>query len=841
MDSKKGIKNLNMPRIIDVDFIEYGKRFLRPGATDYVVLDFSNDYMVNGVSQQSNFRFLREDGIDIRETPNFRESIGSVTTALVQLSRRVGEWKNPYLFAQIQSRREDELDAGNGTMHRNFSQIRFTLLDHKTILDAGALYPSLLASILPSSPNSFRNAIALPDYLGKVNSTSSGKKSIQILESKEISARYFKSYEEIYLADLSKYVNLLLSSFERRPSVFANTTFSISISNLVKLPPPELHLYKLLLIQDIQTAIGWHTGHVITFKTSDIIKRAVQVTMNGSSSESMEGDKYSKIIISANEDGDLRNLFFTFYSPAMQSIVNSPVFVGKQEKNRIASKFIELYKLIENGVGDIENNFMLLLGPHYDEEIQYHLYGALNKAFPNREKCNEFIISLILKGNIYVLPLLSYHEYNKNWDEIVRIHILIHSSSQLKPLLLNKAIYQIFELAINKIGWGSYFSIVAKYGLNSDVHINIFDLFSDYKKTINETSLGKYLIEKIIQNTVSRIEEIVFLNFINDAMFQSFFINELNKFSWEEALYLTENLKRFCSDNPQFFFNCIITIAQILPDNITVTNSNIIGIWVSIVDHYKLCSGKLLFQGVNLEVAKKLLRFSVLLDAIPEKIEPIDYIDFWFVETLQLLHDGDEKERLFESTYIALALRKNKLIHPFDKKRSSVSYLISLGNFSDDMCLKKLDGRFALYADKIRQIWLRNAAIVQWNIYEIQDLLKTVYSDNKFDEKLLVVLQVCAKTWGAKEIQKFPSELAALWLYYGKKSNWAGNTTLAEIFYKHLNQPLKALCSFNLNKFTLDDFLLLLREDIRLDKQRAEVERKIKESELLLSLHKKLS
>jgi hypothetical protein len=111
----------SVQRSADISYVEYGKRFLTKGATDFRLLAFSDEYTA---SQLDKFRFTLS--FPFADNP-FIGGIRNVSFAL--LLRDQGQSS---IFVQIQSRRENEIDASS-SMVRPFTQIRFTHLENANL------------------------------------------------------------------------------------------------------------------------------------------------------------------------------------------------------------------------------------------------------------------------------------------------------------------------------------------------------------------------------------------------------------------------------------------------------------------------------------------------------------------------------------------------------------------------------------------------------------------------------------------------------------------------------------------------------------------------------------
>ena len=59
---------------------------------------------------------------------------------------------------------------------------------------------------------------------------------------------------------------------------------SVEVSPKVKLPHPEMLMYKLQLIQDLQASIGWFYDPALIFTIDDVTKRGVKIKFYGTPS-----------------------------------------------------------------------------------------------------------------------------------------------------------------------------------------------------------------------------------------------------------------------------------------------------------------------------------------------------------------------------------------------------------------------------------------------------------------------------------------------------------------------------------------------------------------------------
>ena len=279
---------------ISIDFLEYGKRFLSRGVTDYCVLKYSESFMSQGVSSSSPNSFLRS--IKLKE---FNGEVGTVSTVLVHIESEFGNLNSSLIFSHIQRRREDELDNGIGRMHREFFQINFMLLPQNAIFqkikEGYSLYSSLLISTKDKrSPVSWKE-FSLHNYEGQEKINPSGRKTIPLLTSEQVIQKYFPSFITEYKLDLLNLINETFCLLQKNNISETDEHISVNASPSVNLSHAEMLIYKVQLAQDLQAYVSQYFNFVLSFSTDDITDRNVNIKFHGTSNSLSEKKKIDEV------------------------------------------------------------------------------------------------------------------------------------------------------------------------------------------------------------------------------------------------------------------------------------------------------------------------------------------------------------------------------------------------------------------------------------------------------------------------------------------------------------------------------------------------------------------
>ncbi len=169
---------------LDIRYVEYGKVFLENGATDFQILDYSDDEILVLAGRNRCEHFM-DWGLDYPQQTSFSSAAGKVSVALL-------EYRQGYLFTQIQSRREGELSRSLGIeprIDRPFNQVRFiyltreqieNLFNHGLGLYSGLLYHHPRQS---GAPRLASDPYALKDYnqQGRKSPVQLGESTFQAL------------------------------------------------------------------------------------------------------------------------------------------------------------------------------------------------------------------------------------------------------------------------------------------------------------------------------------------------------------------------------------------------------------------------------------------------------------------------------------------------------------------------------------------------------------------------------------------------------------------------------------------------------------------------------------
>lgn len=524
-----------------VDFFEYGKRFLRTGTTDYLPLEYSEEFMRYGVESRSSMLFLGSDGLDFKYS-DFNNKIGNISVALLRLGRDFGGLKKPYLFAQIQSRREDELDNGAGKMHRNFNQIRFTLLTEQDVFRVSREGQSLYASFLMTGLNKKSNyelpQLYLNDYEGQGEIAPKGKQKISLLASHEVIQKYFPQYIEEYISDLSNLVNQMLTLCKDNPSFIVDRSFSVSISSRLNLSLPEMMMYKVQLAQDLQMYVGWYLDTVLTFSLDDISNRETQLKFYGAPTVILSEKYFFDLMQNLPAPGDLRNVFDYLYSPDMPKYrdQNSPdISLDLCKVCEVKDlKFPDAKRLTY-----IEEHFRSLLTEHSDPDTKYLLFGALDNLW-DAEIRSRWIRDNKHKISGSVLPLMIYLESRDQVYDFL-INFMDLSDVQRTP-----KVKKLFNTFVNKHNWDELFAFRTSL-IDFDLQ-KLYDEKILYEvKEINGFSQVDYLIDVLLTPSCADSTKSYFDKIVLNMDFQDFILKS-PKWTSSQGLLISSIIKRdICS------------------------------------------------------------------------------------------------------------------------------------------------------------------------------------------------------------------------------------------------------------------------------------------------------
>ena len=216
-------------------YVEYGKQFIESGTLDFSVLDFSDQEMAKTAQKFCETLHFPS------QTP-FSKEVGNVAVALL-------EYKDGFLFTQIQRRREDEFPPNMG-MGRGFNQIRFTFLLKHELEELYKRRQGIYSGLLYGESGK----VKLKDYF-LPGQQKDWKVNFDTITSSSVSS------------DLVKFiVNSVLSS---RDNNSRNTTAIIKGLDLRQ---------KILLVQAAQYLLLPHIG-IMTFST-DYVSNQVSNQIN---------------------------------------------------------------------------------------------------------------------------------------------------------------------------------------------------------------------------------------------------------------------------------------------------------------------------------------------------------------------------------------------------------------------------------------------------------------------------------------------------------------------------------------------------------------------------------
>ena len=140
---------------MQIRYVEFGKRFIPYGSSDFIVLSSSDREI------EKNVDYFRRAVLQFPKSTIFNDRIGNVSLALVR-------FPEGFLFVQVQSRREDEvkIDEIEPTMHRPFTQIRFSYLSSENLIQLFSSDIGVYTSLLYNNPanNQKHLPFRLADY-----------------------------------------------------------------------------------------------------------------------------------------------------------------------------------------------------------------------------------------------------------------------------------------------------------------------------------------------------------------------------------------------------------------------------------------------------------------------------------------------------------------------------------------------------------------------------------------------------------------------------------------------------------------------------------------------------
>ena len=264
---------------MSIRFVEYGKRFIPYGTTDFVTLASSDNDI------EKNVDYFRRSVLLFPSNTTFNDNIGNVSAALLGFTEG-------YLFVQIQSRREDECSGAESQMRRLFNQIRFSYLSRETLLDHFIRGDAVFTSLLYNDPakNKASQPFRLPDYGWKSEDTlvwSESNETDFFWGKRHTVEKELEQYQ--FHLDVELLTNLLhyhlTVDHKRHREVFWK-------SDLDERVPKELELYyKLAVLQEAQ-ALLFPYGFIITFTLDHVTEQSVFLRLyNPKASLSMDLEK----------------------------------------------------------------------------------------------------------------------------------------------------------------------------------------------------------------------------------------------------------------------------------------------------------------------------------------------------------------------------------------------------------------------------------------------------------------------------------------------------------------------------------------------------------------------
>lgn len=242
---------------MNIRFVEYGKRFVRHGTTDFVVLAASDQDIIKNLGY---FRSI----LKYPSRTSFNNNLGSVSVTLLAFNEG-------FLFVQLQNRREDELSGSESQMRRPFNQIRFSFLSRDDLLELFSKGKAVYTSLLFSDPNK-KTQFLLSDYADEKVSESVLRSDSGILMSTR--QDLIHRYETVqFHNDVETITDTLATYLKNGKNSLVDDAVNIILKHL---PQDESLLYKLVLLQEAQHYL-FPFRQLITFALDNVTEQNVVI------------------------------------------------------------------------------------------------------------------------------------------------------------------------------------------------------------------------------------------------------------------------------------------------------------------------------------------------------------------------------------------------------------------------------------------------------------------------------------------------------------------------------------------------------------------------------------
>ena len=686
-----------------IRFVEYGKRFLSDGSTDYMVLDYSDE------SMKQSTEFLRRQMFQLADDSNFFTKMGAVSAAVVGL-------ENGYLFVQLQNRRENELAGPNARMGRNFTQLRFSILSERQIFACHGqlISPALLIDNRNSeSPHAWQR-FALNDYTGNKKAVESGAREIPVFPIEYYLSNYFsgsfdKNQFSLESGNLIATVYAILSTGKPLAltitSPYANT-----------LNGPDKLIYQLLLIQNLQSSLGWYfPNQVFTFSLDVVTTRSVNILFANINQAINIAQKRNsnKTILDIFEKHKTEDL----YSALIQKLIGHPAISPIQDT-------VDVYDLLMRRSNLSEEHKLSLIEKHADSLVQKTsinesgtplLYDALEQM--SSGKRTEWIHRHPEKHKV----LLAYLVARERNLEFFQLYTSLSQESRTKEI----------ELFIKVVGRYPNFAELWKdferAGYEIVGHSNAVEIL--FASMLNHNRFlqigGKSPVHIVLEwlsgNPQKKATPFIdlFGNFLaQDEFFQTIRSELAKNFSGIDLLHLGMQISQLLPETTQALDKKTLDIFLICIQKIPVheLTPEMLSAWQTLIERLEI-----LFKKSFFAIAKRNDVWEPLHDIARLAVSSGNeqYIEFWFTRLLNLINIGDlnlfvEKYKLLSDEYLQNGKK------PFSP---DLKFLLSKGREGQNTSLSKIFSKSEDILSVFLKLWLEDNDAV-WRIDDITVLMQ---------------------------------------------------------------------------------------------------------------------
>ncbi len=505
---------------MQIRFVEFGKRFIPYGSSDFIVLASSDSDIEKSVD------YFRRAVLQFPKSTSFTDLTGNVSIALIR-------FQEGFLFVQTQSRREDEvtIDGIEPTMHRPFTQIRFSYLSSENLHQLLSRNIAVYTSLLYNNPQNNQKHLAfkLPDY-GWFD-----KNGIQAAEKIEW-GNHENTENELrkhgFDKDLRLFVNLLNNRLQDRKD--AKRSISVSLlKDFNKSFKENFDLYyRLALLQAAQIYLYPKYG-VITFALDHITEQVITVKFYAEDAVN-NADAVSKKLPIVEEQ---------FVEDYYQSIhnVRKHVFDTKLQKYFAEipklSDAIDLYRLTTGEIHPSEQQVVGMIRKYFDLLV---ISPKNEKGFP--------------QDLYYLIGYLSSDALQKwiNYENDMAIVNYLFEYLSFSPLDFITAYVEAPKNKLNQIGELQLGNIIPKispsdlYSLKDDKVLSFWEeiLNISTKKDLRFKSGESVILAllHLLRSSTSTIVQQIFIAAITkyEVKFVDLILNEIGEPTKENLLMLLQ-------------------------------------------------------------------------------------------------------------------------------------------------------------------------------------------------------------------------------------------------------------------------------------------------------------